>query len=177
LRASLQRCNLKLLAAFLLSFVCILAQDPTSLLTPGVMRVGAKLACRCGSCRNTVQDCPMLRCGYTEPMRQRIKGMQEQGATDQNIIETIVREQGVVALSAPPAEGWGLFTWVMPGIALLIGFGIYSAWVKRNHQEPKEEINAADRDILARFGDQIESELGDEDAARLDDKGRTGTKK
>ena len=74
----------------------------------------------------------MLRCGYTEPMRAKIKQLQDNGASDDAIINTIVREQGVVALAAPPAEGWGLFTWLMPGIALLGGFLVYSLWVRRN---------------------------------------------
>src|SRR3954464_9294471 len=104
----------KLVAAFFLSIACLIAQDPTSLLTPGVMRVGEKLACRCGTCRNTVANCPMLRCHYTEPMRARIKQMQDAGSGDQEIVNAIVKEQGIVALAAPPVEGWGLFTWVMP---------------------------------------------------------------
>lgn len=158
--ASLRRWNLKLLAAFFLSFAFLIAQDPTSLLTPGVMRVGGRLACRCGTCRNTVRDCPMLHCSYTEPMRAHIKQMQDAGASDETVINSIVREQGVVALAAPPAEGWGLFTWVMPGIALLIGFLVYSWWVRRNRQEP-QSVSETDRAVLERFRDQIESELGE----------------
>ena len=69
-------------------------------------------------------------------MRARIKRMQDQGVSDQNIIKTVVKEQGVVALAAPPAEGWGLFTWVMPGVALLLGFLVYSWWVRRNRPDP-----------------------------------------
>jgi cytochrome c-type biogenesis protein CcmH/NrfF len=160
LPASLRRWNLKLLAAFLISFAALIAQDPTSLLTPGVMRVGGRLACRCGSCRNTVRDCPMLRCSYTEPMRAHIKQLQDNGASDETVVNTIVREQGVVALAAPPAEGWGLFTWIMPGLALLMGFGVYSWWVRRNRREP-QTVSEVDRAVLERFRDQIEDELGE----------------
>jgi cytochrome c-type biogenesis protein CcmH/NrfF len=162
LPARLRRWNLKLLSAFLFSIAFLVAQDPTSLLTPGVLRVGGRLACRCGTCRNTVRDCPMLRCGYTEPMRAKIKQLQDNGASDDAIINTIVREQGVVALAAPPAEGWGLFTWLMPGIALLGGFLVYSWWVRRNRREP-QTVSERDRAVLDRFRDQIESELGEPD--------------
>jgi cytochrome c-type biogenesis protein CcmH/NrfF len=162
LPARLRRWNLKLLAAFFFSFAFLVAQDPTSLLTPGVLRVGGRLACRCGTCRNTVRDCPMLRCGYTEPMRAHIKQLQDNGASDEAIINTIVREQGVVALAAPPAEGWGLFTWLMPGIALVGGFLVYSWWVRRNRREP-QTVSEGDRAVLDRFRDQIESELGEPD--------------
>ena len=160
MRASLQRWNLKLLAAFLFTIFCIWAQDPTTLLTPGVMRVGEKLACRCGTCRNTVANCPMLQCHYTEPMRARIKAMQDEGKSDRDIISMIVQQEGVVALAAPPGEGWGLFTWVMPGIALLGGFWLWSWWVRRNRQQ-QAPVNDADKAVLDRFRNQIESELGE----------------
>ena len=159
LRASLLRSNRKLVAAFFLAIACILAQDPTTLLTPGVMRVGEKLACRCETCRNTVANCPMLRCHYTEPMRERIKKMLDSGLSDTDIINAIVKEQGVVALAAPPATGWGLFTWIMPGAALAIGFFVYSWWVRRNRQQQPENVTDVDRAVLDRFRDQIESEL------------------
>jgi cytochrome c-type biogenesis protein CcmH/NrfF len=152
-----------LLAVFFLAICSILAQseDPTSLITPNVLRVGDKLACRCQTCRNTVGNCPMLHCGYTEPMRERIKKMQDAGLSDSKIINTVVQEQGVVALAAPPATGWGLFTWAMPAVALVIGFLIYSWWVRRNRQQEPEKISEFDRAVLDRFRDQIESELGE----------------
>jgi cytochrome c-type biogenesis protein CcmH/NrfF len=103
----------------------------------------------------------MLHCEYSDPMRRRIASMQAQGRSDSDIIDTVVREQGVVALSTPPNEGWGLFTWVMPGIAALIGFFIYSAYVKRNRKTP-EPVSAADEAVLRRFQDQIDDELSEE---------------
>jgi cytochrome c-type biogenesis protein CcmH/NrfF len=151
----------RLLVAFVFAIGTLVAQDPTSYMSPNVLRVGEKLSCRCGGCRNTVGNCPMLHCEYSDPMRRRIASMQAQGRSDSDIIDTVVREQGVVALSTPPNEGWGLFTWVMPGIAALIGFFIYSAYVKRNRKTP-EPVSAADEAVLRRFQDQIDDELSEE---------------
>jgi cytochrome c-type biogenesis protein CcmH/NrfF len=155
-----QSMNGKLIAAFLFALGTLVAQDPTSYMSPNVLRVGEKLSCRCGGCRNTVGNCPMLHCEYSDPMRRRIASMQAHGRSDSDIINTVVREQGVVALSTPPSEGWGLFTWVMPGIAALIGFFIYSAYVKRNRKTP-EPVSAADEAVLRRFQDQIDDELAE----------------
>lgn len=160
-RASLLRSNRKLVLAFLLGIGCILAEDPTSLLTPAVARVGEKLACRCGTCRNTVATCPMLRCHYTEPMRERIKQMLDSGLSDTDILNKIVKEEGIVALASPPVEGWGIVAWVMPGIAIVIGFLLYSWWVRRNKQGEPSTVNQVDKDVLDRFRDQIEAELGE----------------
>jgi cytochrome c-type biogenesis protein CcmH/NrfF len=160
--SSLRRLNLRIFGAFFLTVASLLAQDPTAVLTPGVARVGSHLACRCGTCRNTIATCPMLHCESSGPMRARIKQMQDRGASDDAILKTIVREQGVVALAAPPAEGWGLFTWVMPGIALLLGFLVYSWWVRRSRRQQLDPpLTEGDRAVLDRFRDQIDSEFDD----------------
>ena len=155
----LQRSSLKLVIAFLTVVAALIAQDPTSYLTPDVMRVGGHLACRCGTCRNTVGNCPMLHCGFSSPMRQRIYQMKMTGMTDRGVIDTIVREEGVVALSAPPTGTFGgVITWVMPVIALLVGFWIYSVYVRKNRKSP-EPLSEIDRAALERFRNQIDPEL------------------
>ncbi|MGC2660545.1 MAG: cytochrome c-type biogenesis protein CcmH, partial [Bryobacteraceae bacterium] len=129
MRQRLRQSNLKLVAAFTavlaLSVIpALVAQDP--LTSPDVLRVGQRLACRCGGCRNTVGTCPMIHCDSADPLRRRIFQMKQAGANDDEVVNTIVREDGIVALASPPKSGWGLFTWVMPGVALVIGFMIYS---------------------------------------------------
>jgi cytochrome c-type biogenesis protein CcmH/NrfF len=160
----LRQWNLKLVTAFAavlaLSFIpASVAQDP--LTSPVVMRVGQRLACRCGGCRNSVATCPMIHCEFGDPMRQRILKMAQAGMSDDQIVNTIVREDGIVALASPPGSGWGLFTWVMPGIALVIGFFVYSVYVRRHRKAP-EHVTAGEQAVLDRFSSQIEHELGED---------------
>jgi cytochrome c-type biogenesis protein CcmH/NrfF len=158
----LRRSNLKLAAIFFVTIAGLIAQDSTSYLTPDVMRVGGRLACRCAGCRNTVGDCPMLHCSSADPKRHRIYDMKQTGMSDNAIVNQIVQEEGIVALASPPSEGvWPIVTWLMPGIALLIGFFIYSSWVKRNKQEPAK-LTDADKATLERFKGQIDKEFEDE---------------
>ncbi len=154
--------KLKFAVVFFFAIACLIAQDATSFVNPNVARVGEKLACRCGGCRNSVASCPMMRCEYSDPMRRRIAQMQGQGMSDSAIIASIVKEEGVAALTSPPAVGWGLFTWVMPAIALLLGFFVYSRWVKRNKQQPAP-LSEGDRAMIERFRAQIDREFGDEE--------------
>jgi cytochrome c-type biogenesis protein CcmH/NrfF len=156
LLARLQRSNLKLVAAFFLVLASLLAQDITNYLTPDVARVGMRLACRCGGCKNTVGDCPMLHCGSADPKRHRIFEMKQRGVSDDEIVNTIVREEGVLALSGPLHHE--LFVWLMPGLALLIGFFIYSAYVRRNRKTPTP-LTPVDEALIDRFRPQIDSEL------------------
>lgn len=157
----LRRYSLKLALIFFVALAALVAQDPTSYLTPDVLRVGDKLACRCGGCRNTVGNCPMLRCSSADPMRRRIYDMKSGGMSDNAIIQAIVREQGVVALSSPPAENFGgIITWITPPIVLLIGFFIYSSFVRRHRKAP-EPLSPADQALLDRFRSQIDREFED----------------
>ncbi len=166
MQALLKRSSLKLVAIFGVTIAGLIAQDSTSYLTPDVMRVGSRLACRCAGCRNTVGDCPMLKCGSADPMRHRIFNMQQKGMSDDAIVSQIVQQEGIVALASPPTQGlWPILSWVMPGIALLVGFFIYSSWVKRNKQEPLP-MTDADKATLARFQSQIDKELEDETPAK-----------
>jgi cytochrome c-type biogenesis protein CcmH len=103
----------------------------------------------------------MLHCESADPMRRRIAGMQSQGMTDAAIIGAIVKQDGVVALASPPATGFGLFTWVMPGVALIVGFFVYSRWVRRNRREPVP-LSAEDQAILDRYRAQIDRDLDGE---------------
>src|SRR6202035_1786590 len=109
---------LKLTAAFFLSTVGLVAQDMTNYLTPAVARVGAKLACRCGGCKESVGQCPMLHCGSADPMRRRLYDMHARGMTDDAIVKQIVQEQGVIALAGQQPLEW--IAWLIPPIALML---------------------------------------------------------
>ncbi len=164
LRGPLRTINLRLLFAFFVAIAALIAQDPTSYLTPDVLRVGDKLACRCGGCRNTVGNCPMLHCSSADPLRRRIYNMKAGGLSDADIVNTIVREQGVVALSSPPTGNFGgLITWIMPALVLLIGFFIYSSFVRRNRKAP-QPLSASDQAMIERFRAQIDRELDESSA-------------
>jgi cytochrome c-type biogenesis protein CcmH/NrfF len=166
LPALLQRSSLKLALLFFATFAILIAQDPTSYLTPGVTRVGMRLACRCEGCRNTVGDCPMLHCGSSDPKRHRIFDMQQKGMSDDAIVNQIVAEEGIVALASPPTQGlWPIISWVGPGLALLLGFFVYSRWVRRNQQTPAP-LSTVDEATLERHRQQIERELEDETPAK-----------
>lgn len=106
----------------------------------------------------TVGNCPMIGCGSADPMRRRIFGMQQQGMSDNAIVSTIVREQGIIALAGQQPLSW--IAWAMPPIVLLAGFGIWTAYVRRNRAQPAA-LTASDQAMLDRFHAQIARELGE----------------
>jgi len=123
--------RLKTLGLLALLTTLSIAQNPMDFLSPEIKRVGMKLACLCGSCRNSVGDCSMIACGYAFPARQKIKQLQTMGASDQNIIGRFVKEQGKRALAQPEATGFGLLGWLMPSFVLALGLIPVIVYMKR----------------------------------------------
>ena len=123
--------RVKTLALLITLATLSIAQNPMDFVSPEIRRVGSKLACLCGSCRNSVGDCSMIACGYSFPAKQKIKQLQTMGASDASIVGRFVKEQGLKALVEPESTGFGLIAWVMPGFALFLGLIAIGVYLKR----------------------------------------------
>jgi cytochrome c-type biogenesis protein CcmH/NrfF len=145
---------------FLLVFVAALclAQSASDLVTPAIRRVGDKLACLCGACKNTVATCQMLGCHYSSPAREKIAKLQAEGKSDQAIIDDFVKTEGKRALAVPPAEGFNLLGWIMPFAA--IGAGLITiVWFVRRHRHTPLPVKEVDTSNLDRYKNEIEKDL------------------
>jgi cytochrome c-type biogenesis protein CcmH/NrfF len=85
--------------------------------------VSDKLVCQC-SCQMILRVCNHVNCPSAIPMRQSIEKQLLEGKSDEDIIQGFVDEYGMKVLSSPPADGFNLAAWVMPGFGLLIGLFI-----------------------------------------------------
>ena len=153
------------------AFVGLCFTQAADLIPPDVRRVGSRLACLCKSCRNTVGDCTMMECHYSKPARAKIASMASGGSSDDQIVDSFVKEQGVQALAVPPAEGFNsLLSW-MPWIAGAAGLLGIAWFINRNKaNQPDGGSSGADglpeidRAVVDRYRDTIEKDL-----ANLDD--------
>src|SRR5579863_3828412 len=104
-----------------------------------VLRVGAHIACKCGSCKDTVA-CPMALqgCGFCNPARVRIAKMQQAGKTDAQIVDSFKKEYGVDIYRADPNS----FFWVIPYGALGLGL-LAIVFFLRSAYQPKAAQPAA----------------------------------
>ena len=142
-----------------LAVIC-LAQSSSQLLTPQIKRVGEKLACLCGTCKNTVGDCPMLECHYAKPAREKIAQMQGGGTADDQIVKSFVQEQGIQALSSPPTTGFSGLAWIMPWVAIGLGLCAIYLFIRKFH--PTRAPAGApelDPETLARYRTNIDKDL------------------
>ena len=143
----------------LLATALCLAQTGSELISPDIKRVGMKLACLCGTCKNTVGDCAMLECHYSKPRRTEIAAMLGEKKTDEQIIQATVDQFGRQALAVPPMEGFHLLAWTMPYAFAGLGLGVIVWYVRRQMKRRPAALPEVDPAVL----DSI-----DKDLAKLD---------
>ena len=150
-----------LLALVVLVFV---ADGSTPLANPRVRALGNRLMCQCG-CYASITECNMINCHSAGPIREKLLSMVEAGKTDQEIIDEIVKENGLTILRQPPSEGFFLSAWVTP--FAMAGFGILVvALLMRMYlrkQPAPVPAGAAADPTLEKYRDQMEKELEDLD--------------
>jgi len=134
-----------------------LAQVSSEYVTPDIRRVGHRLACLCGSCKNSIADCPMLACHYALPAREKIDKMQKAGSPDDAIVDAFIKEEGIRALVTPPAEGFNVMAWVMP--PLMVGLGLALIWWFLTRMRKPAPVPEIDPKLLERYKDSIEKDL------------------
>ena len=153
----MQRFRVSLLAT--LVAVAAMSQTASEKPSQDVRRVGAHLQCLCG-CKDSVATCSMLECSHSKPAKEKIARMQAVGMTDDQIIQSFIREDGPGIYLAPPSA----FGWLVPYAAVGLGLVVILAFVKKYRKpRPLAELPALDLDdpALAKYKDQIEKELAD----------------
>jgi cytochrome c-type biogenesis protein CcmH len=120
----------RLLKTLLLSLalvnVALAARTPEQI----AQDIGNKVYCLCG-CVTSLNTCPMLHCEVKAEMHKIIDTDLAAGKTEPQILQDLVDRYGEKVLAAPPAHGFNLTAWLLPGIGLLIGLLVAIAIVRR----------------------------------------------
>ena len=59
--------------------------------------------------------------GAADDMRHQIRDMLSKGMSDEQVLQSFINQYGARILSAPPATGFNLLSWVLPFVALALG--------------------------------------------------------
>jgi cytochrome c-type biogenesis protein CcmH len=135
----------------------LVAQTASEKPSLDVRRVGARIACQCG-CKDSVATCSMLECHFSKPAKEKIAQMQSVGMSDDQIVQSFIREYGQGVYLAPPnAMGW-----IVPYAS--VGAGLVVIWLFiRKYRKPKPltELGPVEIDdpALNKYRDQIEKDL------------------
>jgi cytochrome c-type biogenesis protein CcmH len=93
-------------------------------------KVSDDLVCQCG-CNMGLRVCNHENCPSAIPMRHEIEEKLQAGASDDTITAAFVKEYGDKVLAEPPATGFNLAAYVMPGFAVLIGLFLVATFANR----------------------------------------------
>ncbi len=92
--------------------------------------IGNKVYCMCG-CATALNHCPHPNCDVKTEMHRIIRTDLAAGKTEPVILNDLVAKYGIKVLAAPPAAGFNLTAWILPGVGLIIGLLIALTLVRR----------------------------------------------
>ena len=138
-----------------------LAQTASEKPSLDVRRVGARIACLCG-CKDSVATCSMLECHFSKPAKEKIAQMQAVGMSDDQIVQSFIREYGQGIYLAPP----NALGWVVPYASVCFGLVVIWLFVRKYRKPaPLAEIGPMELDdpALEKYKDQIEKDMANLD--------------
>jgi len=147
------QCSLLCLAIFGL----VGAGDPATRFT----QIGHQLMCICG-CNEILLECNHVGCPDSDGMRAELMAAVNRGDSDSLVEQAFVQKYGPTVLAAPTTAGFDRTAWIMPIVALVLGFGIVVLVVRawRNRPEPAiaDGVRPASGADLDRFREQARKE-------------------
>ncbi len=127
---------------------------------PTVESIGNEVQCTCG-CVAPVNQCPMLNCSEKAEIRAFISKEISEGKEEKTILQDLSLRYGLQVLSAPPAKGFNLAVWILPGLGLLVGLSLVVVIVRRWNSKPADESPAPpatyDPKVLAAMEEEMKS--------------------
>ncbi len=128
---------------------------------PTVESIGDQVMCLCG-CVATLNHCPHVNCAMREQEQAAIRKDIAAGKDEKAILQDLVAQYGVRVLAEPPAKGFNLAAWILPGLGLLAGLAFVMVIVRRWNRPAPPEPRSADIDpaVLAAIEDEMRKTAG-----------------
>ena len=153
----------KPIVAILAVLLAVAAANGASSTKPTVESIGDKVMCLCG-CVATLNHCPHVNCSMREQEQAAIRKDIAAGKDEKAILQDLVAQYGIRVLAEPPAKGFDLTAWILPGVGLLAGLAFVVVIVRRWNRPAPPELGAASADIdpalLAAIEDEMKKTAG-----------------
>ena len=149
--------NAPLLVVLLTAAGC--ARVEADIVDPEV--VYGELMCNC-SCNQGLGVCSHLGCPNAIPMRAEVDALIEDGMDQQTILSRFAEKYGLTVLAAPPTAGWfNIASWLMPFVALTVGFGLVAFYALRFRGRWRKVAPAPGLTPATDFEQRLKDELAD----------------
>ena len=101
--------------------------------------VGGQLMCMC-NCGQILTQCNHVGCTVSAAMLKQLDQRVQAPGSDDLVLQSFVQEFGTKVLASPPAQGFNLLAWLIPGIAFGTGLAlvivIIGQWRRRFELAP-----------------------------------------
>jgi cytochrome c-type biogenesis protein CcmH len=129
-------------------------------LQPTLESIVNQVMCICG-CNAPLTKCPHIDCSTKAEMEAYIQKGIAEGKDETAILQDLTLRYGVQVLTAPPARGFNLAVWILPGIGLLLGLTgvvvIVRRWRRKPAVVPPATSVSADPKVLAAVEEEMKS--------------------
>ncbi len=149
----LLQCGLLSLAVFGLAG----AGDPATRFN----ELGHQMMCICG-CGQILLECNHVGCPSSDGMRNELMTAVSRGDSDSLVEQSFVQKYGPTVLAAPTGKGFDRTAWIVPFVALGLGFGVVvlviRAWKNRPAPAIADGLPPVRGSELEQFRDQARKE-------------------
>jgi cytochrome c-type biogenesis protein CcmH/NrfF len=99
-------------------------------------RVGSQLMCMCG-CNEILTQCNHVGCTVSASMLKEMDQRVQTTSSDDLLLQSFVQEFGVKVLAVPPAHGFNLLAWIIPGFAFVGGLALVGVVIRQWLHRPE----------------------------------------
>jgi cytochrome c-type biogenesis protein CcmH len=85
--------------------------------------IGHRMMCICG-CNQILLECNHVGCPASDGMRNELMAALTRGDSDSLVEQSFVQKYGPTVLAAPTGKGFDRAAYIMPFVALVLGFGL-----------------------------------------------------
>jgi cytochrome c-type biogenesis protein CcmH len=123
--------------------------------------IGHQMMCICG-CKQILLECNHVGCPDSDGMRNELMASLTRGESDGLVEQDFVQKYGPTVLAAPTNKGFDRAAYIMPFLALILGFGLVVVIVRAWKNRPEPAIAGGLRPLrgaeLEQFRDQARKE-------------------
>jgi cytochrome c-type biogenesis protein CcmH len=138
-------------------FAFLGAGDPATRFT----KLGHQMMCICG-CKQILLECNHVGCPSSDGMRNELMAAVSRGDSDSLVEQGFVQKYGPTVLAAPTMQGFDRAAYIIPPVALVLGFGlivfVIRSWKNRPAPAIADGLHPARGAELEQFRDQAGKE-------------------
>jgi len=133
------------------------AGDPANRFT----EIGHRMMCVCG-CNQILLECNHVGCPDSDGMRNELMAAVSRGDSDSLVEQGFVQKYGPTVLAAPTTKGFDRVAYILPFVALFLGFGLVVMIVRTWKNRPAPAIAGGLRPVHGAELEQFRDQAGKE---------------